>query len=215
MKSSVDYLESLRPDNIAAVSKAATVVPTIPRVAAVIRYRQDLLDKEMVAAPENLMNHQQIGALPASTEESNTTVKLAKDAPSMSTQYKILVIEDNPVLQDSIAVWLYFAGYTVVVANDGFEGLAELSKELPDLIITDIAMPGLNGIEMIRSVRQFPCRLSRVPILVLTGSFSEYASEALSAGADRALAKPTDPRIILAQVETLLKESPAAFRAAS
>jgi CheY-like chemotaxis protein len=160
------------------------------------------------------MNQQEIGGQPTSRDEGNTSLKFPKDTPSMSARYKILVIEDNPVLQDSIAVWLDFAGYTVVVANDGFEGLAELSKELPDLIITDIAMPGLNGIEMIRSVRQFPCRLSRVPILVLTGSFSEYASEALSAGADRAFAKPVDPKVLLAHVRYLL-EPPAAFMTAS
>lgn len=161
------------------------------------------------------MNQQQIGAQPISQDESHTTLKLPKDTPGMSARYKILVIEDSPVLQDSIALWLNFSGYSVVVANDGFEGLTVLSKELPDLIITDIAMPGLNGIETISSIRQLPCRLSRVPIIVLTGSFSDYALEALSAGADRALEKPADPKIMLAHVRSLLNQSPAAFRAAS
>src|SRR5262245_36463576 len=115
-------------------------------------------------------------------------------------KYKILVIEDNVLLRDSIAVWLDLAGYTVAVANDGHEGLAALSSERPDLIITDVAMPGLDGIEMIRAVRQFRSGLSRVPILVLTGSFSEFASKAISAGADQALAKPIDPVIMLAHL---------------
>jgi CheY-like chemotaxis protein len=161
------------------------------------------------------MNQQQIGALHASRDEGHTTLKFSKETPTMSSTYKILVIEDSPVLRDSIAVWLDFSGYSVVVANDGFEGLAVLSKELPDLIVTDIAMPRLNGIEMIRSVRQLQCRLGRVPIIVLTGSFTDYASEALSAGADRALEKPVEPKLMLAHVRSLLNQGPAVFRAAS
>lgn len=133
----------------------------------------------------------------------------------MSTRGKILVIEDNPVTRDSIAVWLELAGYTVVVADDGREGLVVLSNERPDLVITDVAMPRLNGIEMIRSVRQFFSALSRVPILVLTGDFREFASKAISAGANRALAKPVDPKMLLADVKYLLSPPGAAFRAAS
>jgi len=133
----------------------------------------------------------------------------------MNTQYKVLVIEDNPLLRDSIAAWLELAGYTVVVASDGCEGLAALYREAPDLIITDVGMPRLNGIEVIKSVRRFPSRLSRVPIIVLTGCFRESASQAISAGADRALSKPVDPDMILAHLTHLLKPAPAAFTPAS
>jgi DNA-binding response OmpR family regulator len=79
-----------------------------------------------------------------------------------------------------------------------------LSKERPDLVITDIAMPRLNGIEMIKSVRHFLSAVNRVPILVLTGCFRDRAWEAISAGANRAFAKPVDPEILLAQVKDLL-----------
>jgi two-component system alkaline phosphatase synthesis response regulator PhoP len=123
----------------------------------------------------------------------------------VSGPYKILVIEDDPVLRDSIAIWLDLMGYAVVVADDGRDGLAVLSQERPDLVITDIAMPRLNGIEVIRSVRQFPSGLGDVPILVLTGSFTEFASDAISAGADRALAKPVDPKTLLSHMTNLLK----------
>jgi CheY-like chemotaxis protein len=133
----------------------------------------------------------------------------------MSTRYKILVIEDNLLLRDSIAAWLELAGYTVVVASDGCEGLAVLSREVPDLIITDVGLPGLNGIEVIKSVRRFPSRLGRVPIVVLTGCFTEFARYAISAGADRALAKPVDPEMILAHLTHLLKPAAAMFNSAS
>jgi len=163
------------------------------------------------------MDQQQLGALPVSPERPKVIGRSVSRgiSPNMSKRYKILVIEDNLLLRDSIAVWLELAGYTVAVASDGREGLATVSAERPDLIITDVAMPGLNGIEMIRSMRQFPNGLSRVPILVLTGSFSRFASEAISAGADLALAKPVDPEIMLAQLKHLLKPAAAAFRSAS
>ena len=119
------------------------------------------------------------------------------------------------MLRDSIAAWLELAGYTVVVASDGCEGLALLSKEAPDLIITDVGMPGLDGIEVVKSVRRFRSGLSRVPIVVLTGCFSELAPKAISAGADRALAKPVDPDIILAHLTRLLKRAAPAFPSAS
>jgi DNA-binding response OmpR family regulator len=163
------------------------------------------------------MNEQRLGALPTSHDEPTVVghTPHRNYALNSSRQYKILVIEDDPLLQDAIAVWLGLAGYTVVVAHDGHEGLVELSKERPDLVITDVVMPGLNGIEMIRSIRQFRSGLSSVPILVLTGSFIEYGSEAISAGADRALAKPVDPEVLLAHVRYLLNQSAAAFRSAS
>jgi len=133
----------------------------------------------------------------------------------MSTRVKILIIEDDQLLQDSIAVWLDLAGYEVAVADDGADGLVVLSKVRPDLVITDVVMPRLNGIEMIRSVRQLPSALSRVPILVLTGSLRDFGSEAVSAGADWALAKPVDPEILLIHLRNLLNPPAAAFRAVS
>jgi CheY-like chemotaxis protein len=155
-------------------------------------------------------------SLPGSLDhETSWTLEFSKDTREMSTQYKVLVIEDNPLLRDSIAAWLELAGYTVVVASDGCEGLAVLSSEAPDLIITDVAMPRLNGIEMIKSVRRFRSRLGRVPIVVLTGCLTEFAQQAISAGADRALAKPVDPEMILAQLTHLLKPARAAFTSAS
>src|SRR5260370_15635026 len=131
----------------------------------------------------------------------------------MGTADKILVIDDHPETRDSITIWFELAGYTVVVARDGAEGLAVLSKERPDLVIADIVMPRLNGIEMIRSVRRSLSTLSRVPILVLTGYCMEFANEAISAGADRALAKPIDPDVLIAHVRHLL--DPPAPRPAS
>jgi len=133
----------------------------------------------------------------------------------MSTRHKILVIEDNPLLRDSIAAWLELAGYSVVSAGDGSEGLAVLSREMPDLIITDVGMPRLDGIEVIKSVRRFPSSLSSVPIVVLTGCFTELGSQAISAGADRALAKPIDPNVMLEHLTYLLKPSASAFTSAS
>ena len=122
----------------------------------------------------------------------------------MSTRNRILVIEDHPETQDSITLWLELAGYVVLVARDGLEGLGVLSREQPDLIITDIVMPGLNGIEMIGAVRQSMSPSNRVPILVLTGHYKDFGTKAIAAGADRALQKPIDPNILMTHVRHLL-----------
>jgi DNA-binding response OmpR family regulator len=157
------------------------------------------------------MNQQQLDAPPA-LHEDPTLIGCSSPlayGPNRNTPDKILVVDDDPVLQGSIASYLDFAGYRVVVADDGCEGLVVISNERPDLVITDVEMPRLNGIEMIRLVRQSSA-LSRVPIIVLTGSFSEFGSEAISAGADRALAKPVDPKNLLAHVRYLLRRAAAA-----
>ena len=117
---------------------------------------------------------------------------------------KILVVEDHPETRDSITILLELAGYTVVVANDGREGLAVFSKERPDLVITDIVMPGLNGLEMIMSVRHSFSGSTRVPIIALTGYYREFAKQMISAGADRALSKPVDPNTLTDYVKHLL-----------
>ena len=96
---------------------------------------------------------------------------------------KILVIEDNRDSRDILAKLLRMSGYDVMSADDGEAGLAAALKQNPDLIITDIHMPNMNGIEFVQRVRQDQA-LDKTPVLVVTAFGAHVAREAIDAGAD-------------------------------
>ncbi|HXG66866.1 MAG TPA: response regulator [Blastocatellia bacterium] len=104
---------------------------------------------------------------------------------------RILVVEDHAEIRDMMTVTLESLGYEVSVANNGQEGIEQACKDLPDIIITDLRMPKLAGIAMIKQLRQqAECRT--IPILVLTAYYRDYAIAALQAGANQVLAKSAD-----------------------
>jgi len=119
---------------------------------------------------------------------------------------KILVIEDSFETRDSLTILLELCGYDVIVASDGKEGLAKAMSSAPDLIVTDVRMPGVDGIEMLRELRK-DHRNKSVPVIVVTGYSKDYASEALGVGADRVLSKPFNPEHFLRLVRDLLNQN--------
>jgi CheY-like chemotaxis protein len=90
-----------------------------------------------------------------------------------------------------------------VLAADGTEGIERARAEFPDLIITDIAMPRLNGIEMIQRLRAMP-EFKDAPILAVTSYGMDKAMEGIRAGANRALARPIQNHLLLVFVFDLL-----------
>jgi DNA-binding response OmpR family regulator len=119
---------------------------------------------------------------------------------------KILVIEDNRDSRDILAKLLRMSGYDVMSANDGEAGLATALQQNPDLIITDIHMPNMNGIEFVQRVRKNQT-LDKVPVLVVTAFGAQVAREAVNAGADAAAEKPFDFDRFLLTVEELIGRS--------
>ena len=116
---------------------------------------------------------------------------------------KILVIEDNRDSRDILAKLLRMSGYDVISAGDGEAGLAAALKQGPDLIITDIHMPNMNGIEFVQRVRKDQL-LDKTPVLVVTAFGAHVAREAIDAGADAAAEKPFDFDGFLLTVEKLI-----------
>lgn len=104
---------------------------------------------------------------------------------------KILIVEDNPDFRDLLSLMLKSEGYTVYTADDGEEGVKLVEADCPDLIITDINMPHMDGIEMVRVLRRRP-ECNKVPIIVLSAYGSGNLREAMRAGADEAVRKPMD-----------------------
>jgi CheY-like chemotaxis protein len=116
---------------------------------------------------------------------------------------RILVVEDNADQRDLLAVLLRAEGYTVDTADDGEKGVELVKSDRPDLILSDISMPNLSGIEMVRVLRGIPeCRV--VPILILSSHGTGPLSDAIEAGADQVMRKPVEQNLLIAAIKVLL-----------
>jgi CheY-like chemotaxis protein len=118
---------------------------------------------------------------------------------------KILVVEDNLDMRELLHFYLKKEGFTVFTATDGREGLYLTTAERPDLIITDINMPNLDGIEMVKQLRSHP-DFADISIIVLTAFGFVERDNAMRAGANRAVDKPTDFDFLMDKVKEMLGE---------
>jgi DNA-binding response OmpR family regulator len=124
---------------------------------------------------------------------------------------KILIVEDDPFLSSITVNHLEEKGHTVTVATDGEQALAQLEKDVPDLVLLDIVMPGLNGFEVLKRIKTDE-RLKRVSVVMFSNLGQEHEiEEATSLGADAFLVKAKfTPREVLAKVEELLAKKSGA-----
>jgi len=117
---------------------------------------------------------------------------------------RVLVVDDEPVLADTIRYNMRREGYEVQVANDGIEALKLAQATPPDLVILDLMLPGVDGLEVCRQIR----RDSTVPILMLTAKDDEIDKiVGLEVGADDYMTKPFSMRELLARVHAMLRRS--------
>jgi len=116
---------------------------------------------------------------------------------------KILVVDDERPVREVVTLFLARAGYETVGAADGREALELAEKETPGLIVLDMRMPGLHGIDTCRELRSRQ-QTRRTPILVLT-AYVENGREALNAGVNAFLTKPFQPEDLVARTKALLK----------
>lgn len=124
--------------------------------------------------------------------------------PDTRTLPRIIVIEDDAVVAETLALYLEHAGYSVVTAADGREGLALARQPGVALVILDLMIPGMSGQQVCRALRE----TSRVPILMLTARTSEDDRVAgLEMGADDYVPKPFSPREVVARVQALLRRA--------
>jgi DNA-binding response OmpR family regulator len=118
--------------------------------------------------------------------------------------YKILVVDDEPQVVDTVRVYLEDSGFEVVTARDGRQALFVNRHEKPDLIVLDLLMPELDGWEASRLIR----RESSVPIVMLTATVEDADKiAALETGADDYVTKPFNPRELVARVRAVLRRS--------
>ena len=117
----------------------------------------------------------------------------------------ILVVEDEPAIQELIAVNLSFAGHKVLRADDAEQARILIDAELPDLILLDWMLPGISGIQMARQLRNDD-RTKEVPIIMLTAKGEESDKvEGLESGADDYITKPFSPKELMARIKAVLR----------
>ena len=123
----------------------------------------------------------------------------------MSAQVqKVLVVEDEASIASFVSLYLTNAGYLVSTVGSGQEALTQAESEQPDLIVLDLMLPDVDGIEVCRKIRQ----RSEVPILMLTARDEDVDKIiGLEVGADDYLTKPFNPRELVARVKSILRRS--------
>jgi len=117
---------------------------------------------------------------------------------------RVLVVEDSPTVTSVVKYFLELEGFDVLLAGDGLAGLEMARREHPALIVSDVNMPEMGGVAMVKAIRLDP-GMSDVRILMLTSDASvECEAEVLSAGADDYILKPVEPRRLAARAKALL-----------
>ncbi len=123
---------------------------------------------------------------------------------------RVLVVEDDPETRHFYMGVLSAAGFDTYEAHNGFQAFAKAIETMPDLVLTDIAVPGLDGIELCRRLRA-DARTQSVPVLAVTGyDDRHYPDRVIDAGANRVLLKPLDGSVLVSEARRLVsREVPA------
>lgn len=123
----------------------------------------------------------------------------------MKPRQKILLVEDEKNIAKVVTYNLEREGYQVATARDGEEGLAKARKELPDLVVLDLMLPKLDGLDLCRQLKTDP-KTARIPIIMLTAKTQEADRVVgLEMGADDYVAKPFSVRELAARVKAVLR----------
>ncbi len=137
-------------------------------------------------------------------EGSRKTTPQRKARPSVRQEKKILIADDSSIVRKLVANTLSAAGYEVIEAKSGFEALGQLNNELPDLLLLDLIMPGIDGYEVLKMVRKNE-KLQDLPVIILTSRNSLIDKiRGKMSHSDEYLTKPFDKETLLHAVQKYL-----------
>lgn len=131
-----------------------------------------------------------------------------EEAMPSPTRFQILVVDDDQIVRESVSMSLLAEGYDVVAAEDGFRALSQLKRKLPDLMLSDLDMPGMSGFELLSVVRR---RFPEISTVAMSGA---YVGNELPFGviADGFFAKGGQSKDLLSAIRRLLLTTPARSR---
>jgi class 3 adenylate cyclase/HPt (histidine-containing phosphotransfer) domain-containing protein len=143
---------------------------------------------------------------PATTQNSEATrATNTIDYLPIADQVRILVIDDQPYETLLTSNYLKEEGYHVLIANDGETALQLLEEESPDIVLSDVLMPGMDGFEVCREIKQRPNSILTPVILITALESREDRIQGIRAGADEFLSKPINREELVARVHSLLR----------
>lgn len=120
---------------------------------------------------------------------------------------KILIVEDNQDIVEFVRELLQAIGYVTLVATDGKQAVDLASEHLPDLILMDVVLPEMNGLDAARRIRQNPQCLT-TPILAMTARVLPKAREqCLQSGCNDYISKPFSPKVLVSRIQKLLQQA--------
>jgi CheY-like chemotaxis protein len=136
----------------------------------------------------------------------NDQAVMNSDASLPRRQPLVLLVEDYRDTREMYAQYLRFSGFRVVGAEDGYEALSKAASTQPDIILMDLALPGLDGWEATAQLKSSPVT-DRIPVVALTGhTLAVHEERARCAGCDAFLAKPCPPDQVVDEIWRLLGE---------
>jgi two-component system alkaline phosphatase synthesis response regulator PhoP len=119
--------------------------------------------------------------------------------------FSILIIDDEEDIRDILKYNLEKDGFSVDVASNGEDGLKKIKTNIPDLLILDVMMPGMDGIEVCEMIRSTP-EFEHIIICLLTARNEDYSQIAgLDSGADDYVSKPVKPKVLISRINALLR----------
>ena len=116
----------------------------------------------------------------------------------------ILVVDDSATVRKFMNQVLHTLGHNIIEAKDGIDAIQLMAKHKIDLVIADLNMPRMNGIDLIQSIRENPDQLDLPIIMLTTEADDESRKKAISIGANVFLVKPASPQVIVYKVNSLL-----------
>jgi signal transduction histidine kinase len=195
------------------VGKGSTFHVQLPKGTQHIR--EDLRDRRVVELPvrRDRRSYSGLPTIRPGAAASEPVVPVSSEGTAPANAPRILVVEDDPEIRSFVTSVLR-TEYRVTEATNGEEGFSRATRERPDLIVSDVMMPVMSGLQMLTQLRGVP-DTADIPVIFLTArqEVSEKV-EGLGIGANDYLGKPFSPRELLARIEAQLRLRDAAVRAA-
>lgn len=120
---------------------------------------------------------------------------------------RVLVVEDEPNIVESLSFLVRQAGYNILIARDGLSAVRTLEEHVPDLILLDVMLPRMDGFDVCKTIRADE-RLSHIPIIMLSAKGKDLdRRKGLELGANDYLTKPFSTREVIAKIKDYLEES--------